>query len=329
MILACAVPAEVEPRREARVDGHVTLAGPAVGNAFLFLFAPDEAPPAQRGSPLYVAAVPEVRLASGDKRFGFSDVSPDVYRLWGFLDANGDADPTVDVLAQPGAGDWVAEDSLELNVQPGQALPAELTLTRRVRHPLPAFRLVEQGEAGVITLTDSVTALTSLTVRSEDLGLIRGEPPRFFLRLADTNGDGLPDDVNGDGVADVWPQFFLRFVPRPGQAVPLDSQGRRAQVLVPLLPDVTPYLGSLQGTPGQEIAVESLRLFVVPLAQAITEEPGRGRVVTPLGALPVGEYALWAVNDEGGVWFVPNGLGRRSAASVETQAVRFRMVHEG
>jgi hypothetical protein len=186
---------------------------------------------------------------------------------------------------------------------------------------------VEQGEGGVVTLTDSSTALTSFTARSDDLGRPWGAPPRFFLRLADTNGDGLPDDVNGDGVVDVWPQFFLRFVPRPGQSVPLDSQGRPAQVVVPLLPDVTPYLGSLQGAPDREVAAESLRLFVVPLAQAITEEPGRGRVVTPLGALPVGEYELWAVNDEGGVWFIPNGLGRRSVEPVATQALRFRVVH--
>ncbi len=305
------------------------LAGPPGGNAYLFLFAPDEAPPEQRGEPIYVAAVPEVRLVAGDTRFGFSGVGPDVYRLWGFLDANGDADLTVDVLAQPGAGDWVPEDSVELNVQPGQTLPVDLALSRRVHRPLPAFQLVEPGEEGVVTLTDSSTAIVSFNVRSGDFGLPGGDTPRFFVRLADANGDGTADDVNGDGVLDVWPQFFLRFVPRPGQAVPVDSQGRPAQVIVPLLPNVTPFLGSLQGDPTKEIAAGSLQLFVIPLAQAISQEPGKGRVVTTLGAIPVGEYELWAVNDEGGTWFIPNDLGRRTVEPMASQALRFRVVHAG
>jgi hypothetical protein len=327
VLAGCAVPPASEPRREARVEGRVELAGPAVGNAYLFLFAPDEAPPEKRGEPLHVAAVPEVRLTAGDSRFGFSGVGPDVYRLWGFLDANGDADLTVDVLAQPGAGDWVPESSIELNVQPGQTLPVDLALSRRVGRPLPSFQVVEQGEAGVVTLTDSATALVSLTVRSEGFGLLRGDAPRFFVRLADADGDGTADDVNGDGVTDLWPQFFLRFVPRPGQTVPVDSQGRPAQVLVPLLPNAIAFLGSLQGDPGREVAVESLQLFVVPLAQAIIEEPGKGRVVSTLGAIPVGEYELWAVNEEGGFWFVPNDLGRRTVEPVASQAQRFRVVH--
>lgn len=305
----------------------MVLSGPAVGNAYVFLFPPGEAPPDNRGVPRYVTAVPEVRLTAGDTRFLFSEVGPDVYALWGFLDANGDADLSVDVLAQPGVGDWVPASAVELNVQPGQVQPTALPLTRRVSHPLPAFQVVEQGVDGVVTLTDSTTALVSLTVRSEDFGLLRGDAPRFFVRLADANGDGTPDDVNGDGVVDLWPQFFLRFVPRPGQTVPLDSQGRPAQVLVPLLPNVTPYLGALQGDPGREVAAESLQLFVVPLAQAITQEPGRGRVVTTLGAMPVGEYELWAVNQEGGFWFVPNGLGRRAVEPVPEQALRFRVIH--
>jgi hypothetical protein len=326
VLAGCAEP-PTELRREARVEGRVELAGPARGDAYLFLFTPGEAPPEQRGVPRYVAAVSEVRLAAGDARFRFSEVGPDVYRLWGFLDANGDADLTVDVLAQPGAGDWVSEDSVELNVQPGQVLPVDLVLPRRVRLPLPAFRVVEEGEGGMFSLTDSPTAIASFTVRSAGLGVLRGEESRFHVRLADADGNGTPEDVNGDGVVDVWPQFFLRFMPRPGQTVPLDSQGRPAQVLVPLLPNVAPFLTSLQGDVSREVAAESLQLFVIPFAQAITQEPGKGRVMVTLGAVPIGEYELWAVNEEGGVWFVPNDLGRRAVEPVASQAVRFRVVH--
>ncbi len=328
VLAGCAEPS-TEFRRAARVEGSVVLSGPVRGSTYLFLFAPEDAPPEQRGAPRYVSAVSEVRLAAGDARFRFSEVGPDVYRLWGFLDANGDADLTIDVLAQPGAGDWVPESSVELNVQPGQGLSADLVLPRRVLRPLPAFQVVEQGAEGVVTLTDSATAIASLTVKSEGFGWLRGEAPRFFVRLADTNGDGTPDDVNGDGVLDLWPLFCLRFAPRPGQTVPLDSLGRPAQVVLPLLPTPAPFLGCRRGDPRREIAADLLQLFVIPLAQAVTHEPGRGRVVTTLGAIPVGEYELWAVNDEGGSWFVPNDLGRRAMEPVSSQALRFRVRHAG
>jgi hypothetical protein len=309
------------------VEGRVVLSGPATGSAYLFLFAPDEAPPEQRGTPRAVSAISGERLAAGDTRFVFSGVAPGEQRLWGFLDANGDADLTVDVLAQPGAGDWVPEASVALSTEVGQTASGELALTHRVRHPLPAFSLAEQGTQGVLTLTDATAQLVSFTVRSEDFGLVRGEAPRFFLKLADSNGDGVPEDVNGDGIPDVWPQFFLRFVPRPGQTVPLDSLGRPAQVLVPLLPNVTPYLGSIGGDVTREVAAASLQLLVVPRAQAVTQEPGKGRTVTTLGAIPIGDYELWAVNDEGGVWFVPNDLGQRSTEPIARQALRFQVVH--
>jgi hypothetical protein len=90
---------------------------------------------------------------------------------------------------------------------------------------------------------------------------------------------------------------------------------------------VAPFLTSLQGDVSREVAAEALQLFVLPFAQAITQEPGKGREVVTLGAVPVGEYELWAVNDEGGAWFVPNDLGRRAMGPVPSQALRFRVVH--
>jgi hypothetical protein len=50
-------------------------------------------------------------------------------------------------------------------------------------------------------------------------------------------------------------------------------------------------------------------------------------VVTTLGAVPVGEYELWALNDEGGFWFVPNDLGRRAVEPLPGQALRLSVVH--
>jgi hypothetical protein len=314
-------------QRGARVEGQVEVGGTPRGDAWLFLFAPEEAPPEGRGPPRHVAAVPEARLAAGDTRFGFHEVEPEVYRLWGFLDANGDADLTVDVLAQPGAGDFVPEDSLELNVQPGQRHSVDLALPHRVRLPLPAFRVLEEGQGGVVSLPDAFTGIVSLTVRSDGLGILRGEAPRFFVRLADGDGDGIADDLDGDGLVDLWPRFFLRFVPMPGQTVPLDPRGRPAEVVLPLVVNALPFLAELQGDVTREAAAESLQLFVLPLAQAVYQEPGEGRVVSALPAIPVGDYELWALNHEGGVWFIPNALGSRAGEPVAGQGIRFRVIH--
>ncbi len=326
VLLGCPEPPTVL-RRSARVEGRVAVEGSPRGDAYLFLFAPDEAPPEGRGSPRYVTAVSDVRRAAGDARYLFAEVAPDAYRLWGFLDVNGDADLAVDVLAQPGAGDYVPEASVEVNVQPGQVLPVELALPKRLLRPLPAFRVVQEGEGGVVSLPDTFTGLVSVDVRSEGFGLVQGEPPRFFVRLADANGDGTADDVDGDGIVDLWPRFFLRFVPRPGQTVPVSPQGKPAEVIVPFVVDPTPFLSVLQGDVSQAVAAETLRLFLVPLAQAITQEPGKGRVVTALGAVPVGDYELWAVTEEGSAWFVPNALGRRTVEPVVSQGLRFQVVH--
>lgn len=299
----------VPERPRSRVQGQVASPGTLQGDAYVFLFAPGEGPPEALAAPRYVTAVPGLRLAAGDPRFLFSEVAPGPYRLWGFLDANRDVDLAVEVLAQPGAGDWTPEAAVELQVPAGDVTEQELTLARRRRHGPPAFRVTgERTDGGVVTLTDAPLG-DSLTVEADGLGLLRGEETRFFVRLRDADGDGNADDLNGDGVPELFPQFFLRFVPRPGQAVPEQEDGGAAQVIVPLLLNPLPFLPVLQGDVTREVSAASLLLFVVP----------------PLGAIPVGEYQLWALSDEGAFWYVPNALGERSTEGLRSQALRFRV----
>jgi hypothetical protein len=270
--------------------------------------------------------VPEPRLAAGDPRFVFSEVIPGPYRLWGFLDANQDVDLTVDVLAQPGAGDWIPEAAVELEVPAGDVTRQELTLARRMRHGPPAFRVTGGGtDGGVVTLSDLPLG-ESLTVEADGLGLLRGEEARFFVRLRDADRDGGADDLNGDGIPELFPQFFLRFVPRPGQAVPAQADGGASQVIVPLLINPLPFLPVLQGDATREVSSASLVLFVVPQAQAVLRELDGGQTFVPLGAIPVGEYQLWALSDEGAFWYVPNALGERDPEVLRSQALRFRIV---
>jgi hypothetical protein len=296
----------------------------------VFLFAPGEGAPRGLAVPRYVTAVPDLRLGAGDARFLFAEVVPGPYRLWGFLDTNGDADLTVDVLAQPGAGDWLPEAAVQLEIPAGSVVEQELALTRRMRHGPPAFRVTGEGtDGGVVTLPDSALSLTSLNVEADGLGLLRGEEARFFVRLRDGDGDGNADDLNGDGVPELFPQFFLRFLPRPGQTVPLQADGGPSQVIVPLVINPVPFVPILQGDVTREAAAASLQLFVVPVAQAVSEGTDGGQVLMPLAALPVGEYQLWALSAEGAFWYVPNALGARDSEALRSQSLRFQIVRGG
>lgn len=322
----CAESGGGAPVASARLEGQVLGREASRGDAYVFLFEPGRGPPEEPGTPLYVTAVPELRRASGDSRYPFSEVRPGAYRLWGFLDANGDVDLTVDVLAQPGAGDWVPDAAVEREVSAGERAMVDLSLARRVRHSAPAFRVTGR-DGGVVEVTDA-PALVSVDVEAEGLGLVLGEDPRFFVRFRDTDGDGRADDLDGDGLPDVFPQFFLRWVPAPGQGGSVDA-GAEPQVVVPLLFNPLPFATVLQGDVTREVAAERLQLFVVPQARVVTRGADAGTVMTPLAAMPVGEYELWAVSAEGAFWHVPNALGARDGEVLRSQALRFRVVRGG
>ncbi len=328
-LLACCMPVlggcpqEAAPDRPvARLEGQVQGPGVLQGDAYLFLFAPGEGPPQGPATPRYVTAVSELRLGAGDSRYRFAEVAPGTYSLWGFVDANGDVELFVEVLAQPGAGDWLPEAPVAVELAAGQTEEQVLEVSRRRLHGPPAFRVTGEGtDGGIVTVPASPQSLVSLSVEADDLGLLLGEEPRFFVRLLDVDGDGSADDLNGDGLPDLFPQFFLRFVPRPGQALP---QGA-TQVIVPLVINPAPLLPLLQGDVTRELSVASLQLFVVPVAQAVSEGADGGQVLTSLAAIPLGEYQLWALSAEGAFWYVPNALGERDAPRLSSQALRFEI----
>jgi hypothetical protein len=326
LLVLTGCPQEGVPERpRGCVQGRVVSPGTLWGDAYVFLFAAGDWPPQGPAAPRYVTAVPEVRLAARDPRFLFAEVVPGPYWLWGFLDANRDVDLSVDVLAQPGAGDWTPGAAVELEVPAGGVTEQELTLAQRMNHGPPAFRVTgERTDGGVVTLTDAPLG-ESLTVEADGLGLLRGEESRFFVQFRDVDGDGTADDLNGDGIPELFPQFFLRFMPRPGQTVPAQADGGASQVIVPLLLNPVPFLPVLQGDVTREVSAASLLLFVVPQAQVVSLGADGGQVLTPLGAIPVGEYQLWALSAEGAFWYVPNALGERASEALRSQALRFQV----
>ncbi|MEN9799109.1 MAG: hypothetical protein RL653_2805, partial [Pseudomonadota bacterium] len=178
----CGVPPG-EPRKEARLSGDVRA--PVGGDAYVFLYAAGEGPPSRPALP---RAVTGVSAAAAESRYLFASVPPNPYRLWGVLDVDRDLDVTLDVLAQPGAGDWVSAGE-DLQLQPGEQAERPLEFTARVEREPPAFR-VEGGDGGVLVLPDAPSGLQFLRIAVEPLPGLDASRLSLPVSLVDTDGDG-------------------------------------------------------------------------------------------------------------------------------------------
>ncbi len=292
----------------APLEAGVTVPQGLGGNAWAFLYSPGEGPPGTPAVPLYASAVSAGRLPT-DPRAVFAPVAPNPYRLWGLLDVDLNFDPTVDVLAQPGAGDRVGQ-GVELNLQPGKTAQAQLDLSQLVLWEPPAFHL--EGVTGDLQLDANPNAILTLTLTADDLG--RFDPKRggFHLGLADANHDGKPDDANGDGIPDLNLTAVLRLKPLPGQ-LPADTQ-----LVVPLAIDPTPFLSQLNGDVSLTVAADRLQAVVIAQAEELIQPPGKAQQIKPVGPPLPGDYELVLLVAGGQFWRLPNQLG----ASVASQAVR-------
>ncbi len=297
------------PSKAARVQGQV---GGAAGDAWLFLYKPGEGFPGAPAAPKYVSAVGAARRRSGDHAFVFAQVSPNPYRLWGFVDVDSNFDPGFDVLAQPGAGDRIGQ-GVELNLQPGRTHEEALVLNSLVEHEPPAFRL--EGVAGDDVVLDAQpNSTTALTLLADTIGKrFDAKKIGFPIGLVDLDKDGQPDDLNRDAVPDLSLQLFLRLVPQGGQV----KAG--ATVVVPVLINPAPFLTALNGSLTAVVVVDRIQGYVLPQAQEIVSSPGKPSTITPLGQPPPGQYELVALTGQGQYWRMPNGL----KGALPEQGVRF------
>lgn len=293
----------------ARVQGVVD--GPA-GDAWLFLYRSGEGFPGLPAVPKYLSAVSSGRRSEGGGDFVFAQVAPDPYRLWAFLDVDGNFDPQIDVLAQPGAGDRVAS-GIEFNLQPGKSQFESVSLNQLVPMEPPAFSL--EGVVGQeITLDAQPNSTTALTLLASTAGKrLDARRIGFPIGLVDANKDGVPDDANHDGVPDLSLQLFLRFLPLPGQ-VRAD-----ATLIVPVVINPAPFLAALNGSLTEQVVVDRLQGYVVPQAQELLAVPGKPVQITPMGQPPAGEYELVVLAAGGQYWRMPNGL----KGVLPEQGVRF------
>lgn len=299
LLLGCLAPSETPAlTRLGVVTGEVRTPEGVTGAAWAFLYAPGEGPPGAPVEPRYATAVSAARLAT-DPRFVFAQVAPNPYRLYGLLDVDHDFDPTIDVLAQAGAGDRVSR-GLELQAQPGRGATADLELTTLVTTEPPAFHL--EGVGADVVLDPALEAQTPLTLVADDVGRFAEDEVGFTFGLVDADGDGRPDDADGDGTADLSLQLFLRWLPLPGQ---LEAG---STVIVPLVFDPSPFVRTLEGR--LDTTVTTARLQGVMVRQAMVLEPSAdgGSGLRPFGPPPRGDYELVALAAGGQFWRVPNGL---------------------
>ncbi|MFL5355779.1 hypothetical protein [Archangium sp.] len=356
-------------QRLSRIEGQVVVQSRARGNAIVLLYDADRPPPPQgAGRPLTFTVIPAEQLfgpaAPGSSGpftapFTFSLVGPGHYLLRGFIDADTCASgaqpchtpdfiPWYGVTGEPNAGDvgGAAVDPVtrvprvvEVAAGPDGALQAvtgvSVSFSDSLTVPVdrPAFQVV--GDARFDPATTSLKLLELSPLQLHE-GAVDERPPGMVVRYVDNDGNGVPDDANGDGQPDLWPRVLVRKlsdapgltgtqrladendVDRNGvlDAGGVDyphtngtSDGLPDQVVLAaaLVPDsaLQDALTKPDGTPRLEaVVVPSLRVAVRALALD-ARDPSHP---DPLLSVPSGRYSVTLVQFTGQTWRVPNEL---------------------
>ncbi|MBX7113428.1 MAG: hypothetical protein K1X64_03760 [Myxococcaceae bacterium] len=316
-LLGCQ-PSDYAPLDKAsRLTGTLDVSAQVRGAAWVFLFDEGQGFPVSPALPRYATAVSDLRRQQVDARFIFAAVQPNPWRLWGFIDADANFDPSIDVLAQPTFNDLIGE-AVELNLQPGKSHETTLTFNQRLARDPPAFRL--EGSDADIRLDATQGGIRTISVVPYDAnGRLREAGRGFAVGLNDADGDGRPDDADGDGLPDLSLQAVLRFQPRPGQT----QEG--VEIVVPLVLTNAAAIAESFSAARPYTVLERLDWLVLPQAFSRLTQPGQKPVLTALPAPPAGEYELVLLNAQGTLWRIPNRLGQTDG----TQATRFHFDRRG
>jgi hypothetical protein len=349
-----------------RIEGQLVASSVARGKTVVLLYdAARPPPPTGTGRPVAFTVVPSESLFGaalpGDlgpftAPFAFSLVAPGAYLVRAFIDANDDFVPWYGVTSDVNAGDVAgaaidaatrAARVVPVSVQAGQPVPTldvPVTLSDALRVPVdrPVFEL--DGATGPVTLgaSESIHALRATPIVE---GAVRQAQPVFLVRLIDDDGNGVPDDANGDGVPELWPRALVRKLadgdnlladetgvdyehqdPSTGARLPADGAPDVVVLAAAIDPtDLWPQLVDGEGRPkSTPTAVTALKLVVKPVALDLSS-PSRPGLVR---GVPRGRYAVVLVQSTGQTWRLPNELAPPMAAagglpSVESQGAFF------
>ena len=346
------VPRAETPEPTTLLSGTVDLqdfsASPG-GDVVLFRYRCEEPPPPSgSGRPEDFLLVAADRFEGGEAPFVFASVPAESCILvGGFIDRDDDFHYAVDISAQPTGGDVALQLAVRTTggPEPGSEYiepppPLQLRPDFIYPHDGPLFRIEGDGPVEMTLGSDTgTTAPLRLDIEavSLDSDLLRAPDTAFDVVLAaDADGDGLPDDLDGDLAPDVlWPQV---------RAMKLDSDDPSGLGLADppvVLPAVVMSVDPA-ADPEDYNLVESAIAAAQPFDGESAFERSRlklyvpGFVVTntdPLELLPVenaeaagidveGDYALLVMNPDGRFWRLPNLLG---PAGYPSQAVSIQL----
>lgn len=348
-----------------RIEGEVIISSATRGRVVLFLYdAARPPPPAGTGRPLTFTVVSREAIfggaADGDlgpftADFAFSLVEPGQYLIRGFIDTNDDFIPWYGVTADVNAGDVggaavdpvtrvprVVEVGVDGNGTPIPALKVPVSFSDTAKVPLdrPVFEVAGTPEFTEVTAPATVIELQSRPI--ED-GVIHESSPAFLLRFVDDDGDGAPDDANGDGVPEVWPRVVVRKL-AAGQGPLVDENdldgdgiidaegvdylhadgtqdGKPDLVVLAAGFDPTEYaallfdsMGRVKQTP---TPVTHLKMVIRPIAL----DASNPSAPAPLATMPPGDYAVTVIQQTGQTWRVPNELAPGIGGALELPEV--------
>ncbi|MBN93000.1 MAG: hypothetical protein CL928_02880 [Deltaproteobacteria bacterium] len=334
-----------------RIDAELAALGPAI---LLRFDCDNPPPPSGSGTPVDFIVLSEDSLSAGDASFIFPSVPGGTCSIvTGFVDQDRDFHYDYGVTSQATAGDLLAtvETVVTGSLEEGTDYiePVESVILRAdTEVPLdpPGFELVDplSGEpaAPIMNLGSTVgtTAQVLVEVSAAEIRTSAMDVDASQLTLVfgpDGDGDGLPDDLNGDSLPDVlWPQVLVRRldpldptglsvqepgVLLPGIVVPLDASD-------PLNPDTNLVMvAAAAGVPldGQTpLSVEQLTVAIPPLVVTDTEPLTLAAIeeVAASGVDVVGDYQVLVMNISGQRWMLPNAL---ADLGLDSQAVTFEV----
>jgi len=354
------VPTEGTESPATYIAGTLRLVGNEIsGPAILLRFDCDNPPPpVGSGAPVDFVVVPETALDSDEAPFIFPSVPPETCSLLtGFVDGDRDFHYDYAVTSQATAGDIAVTTETVVTASSEEGsdyIPPSVGVLLRAETEVPL-------EPPSFELRDPV--LGEVVAPAVELGPTVGTTPQVLVEVAateihssamdvdqpvltlvfgpDGDEDGLPDDLDGDGLPDVlWPRVLVRRldpldpaglavqdpgVLLPGLVVPLD-------VADPLNPETNLALAAANlGLPfdgATPFLVDRLTVLVPPLVvtelDPLTTAPIEE--VAASGVAVVGRYQVLVMNSTGQRWSLPNAL---ADLGLEAQAAAFEVLDEG
>jgi len=269
-------------------------------------------PPTGSGRPKALAILTKEHFAGGNQApFTLQGLPTGDYQVRAFLDANDDFVLWFDTHNQPNKGDvgggyfststggfaTVSVDALAAPVQDTHVsilAPLTLGLDR------PIFEY--EANADLEFSASSSAASFSVKALSTNNDVLKADG-LFLIQWVDRDGNGMADDVNGDGQPDLYPLVVVEWLDETDPSnLSLNPDHRVMSGIVP--PAQFLSLGFPAGDPSavQSIILASELSVTLPLIAVDPAVPGSR--FTP----PSGRYRITLIQATGQTWTIPNDL---------------------